>query len=209
MRTLFAAVASLALALIATPSQAQLIVVGNALGNACWRAAEFGAMDLNIGYEDCTRALELPGMSFYNRAATYVNRAVIRMRAGDSGGALADATRASEMMPRLGEAHVNRGAALLNLMRPEEALTAIDTGLTEGSEKLHLVYYNRASAKYLLGDIPGAYYDFQRSVEIRPDFALAAKALTHFRVTPRPAAEGTTETVDEIVALSSPVNLYQ
>jgi tetratricopeptide (TPR) repeat protein len=104
---------------------------------------------------------------------------------------------------------VNRGAAMLNLMRPEEALEAINLGLETGTKRLHLVYYNRASAKYLLGDVPGAYYDYQMSAEINPEFALASEALSHFEVVTSPTADGGSEDViQEIVALSSPVERY-
>jgi tetratricopeptide (TPR) repeat protein len=131
------------------------------------------------------------------------------MRAGDNSGALADADAAASLSANMGEAHVNRGAALLNLMRPEQALEAINHGLETGTKRLHLVYYNRASAKYLLGDVPGAYYDYQMSAEINPEFALATEALSHFEVVTSPTAEGgSEEVVQEIVALSSPVEHY-
>jgi tetratricopeptide (TPR) repeat protein len=137
-----------------------------------------------------------------------VNRAVLRMRAGDNSGALADADMAASISPNMGEAHVNRGAALLNLMRPDQALEAIDLGLDRGTKRLHLVYYNRAAAKYLLGDIPGAYYDYLASTEANPDFALATEALSHFEVVTQPSAdagEPGEDVVQEVVALSSPV----
>lgn len=208
MRTRFLALACLAIGLISSPSQAQIIVLGNGAGNACWRAAEFGTGDLNIGFTECSRALAQPGLSAYNKAATYVNRAVLRIRAGDNSGALADADMAANISPNMGEAHVNRGAALLNLMRPDQALEAIDLGLDRGTKRLHLVYYNRAAAKYLLGDIPGAYYDYLASSEANPNFALATEALSHFEVVTRPSVDAGVpeeEVVQEVVALSSPV----
>ena len=210
MRIRLLALACLALGLLSSPSQAQIIVVGNGAANACWRAAEFGSGNLNVGFTECSRALAQPGISAYNKAATYVNRAVLRMRAGDNSGALADADMASGITPSMGEAHVNRGAALLNLMRPEQALEAIDLGLDRGSKRLHLVYYNRAVAKYLLGDIPGAYYDYLASTEANPNFALATEALSHFEVVTQPSAdagEPSEEFVQEVVALSSPVDV--
>ena len=110
----------------------------------------------------------------------------------------------------MGEAHVNRGAALLNLMRPDQALDAINLGIETGTKRLHLVYYNRASAKFLLGDITGAYYDYRMSADIDPEFGLATDALSHFEVVTRPSADasGTEEVVEEVIALSSPVQLY-
>ena len=210
MRIRYLALACLAVGLLSTPSQAQVFVVGNGAANACWRGAEFGGDNLDYAFQECSRALAQPQTSLYNKAATYVNRAVLRMRAGDNSGALADANAAANISSRMGEAHVNRGAALLNLMRPEQALEAIDLGLEIGTKRLHLVYYNRASAKYLLGDISGAYYDYQMSAEINPEFGLATEALSHFEVISRPSADGsgTEDVVQEVVAVSSPVNLY-
>lgn len=207
MRIRFLALACLSLGLLSSPSQAQIIVLGNGAANACWRAAEFGT-GLNVGFTECSRALAQPGISAYNKAATYVNRAVLRLRAGDNSGGLADADMAAGISPNMGEAHVNRGAALLNLMRPEQALEAIDLGLERGSKRLHLVYYNRGAAKYLLGDIPGAYYDYLASTEANPEFALATEALSHFEVVTQPSADATgpgEEVVQEVVALSNPV----
>lgn len=211
MRIRYLALACLAFGLLSSPSQAQVVVLGNGAANACWRAAEFGSGNMSYAFEECSRALVQPGISIYNKAATYVNRAVLRMRAGDNSGALADANAAAGISSNMGEAHVNRGAALLNLMRPEQALEAINLGLETGTGRLPLVYYDRAAAKYLLGDIEGAYYDYKMSSELDPEFALASEALSHFEVITRPAADGSDnseDVVEEIVALSSPVNLY-
>jgi tetratricopeptide (TPR) repeat protein len=199
------ALACLALGLISSPGQAQIIVVGSGAANACWRAAEFGTSNMNVGFAECSRALAQPSISLFNRAATYVNRAVLRMRAGDNSGALADADVASNLRPGMGEAHVNRGAALLNLMRPEQALEAIDLGLDRGSKRLHLVYYNRAAAKYLLGDIPGAYFDYVASSEASPEYAPTIEALSHFEVITQPSADAGEDVILDVVALSDPV----
>jgi len=210
MRIHYLALACITFGLLNSPSQAQVIVLGNGAASSCWRAAEFGTGNLDVAFGDCSRALAQPVISSYNRAATYVNRAVLRMRAGDNSGALADADAAARYSSNMGEAHVNRGAALLNLMRPDQALDAINLGLETGTKRLHLVYYNRASAKFLLGDIPGAYYDYKMAAEIEPEFTMATEALSHFEVVTRPSAENgqPEEVIEEVVALSSPVNLY-
>jgi tetratricopeptide (TPR) repeat protein len=207
MRIRLLAAACVALGLFSAPSQAQIIVVGSGAANACWRAAEFGQGNMNIGFAECSRALVQPGQSTYNKAATYVNRAVLRMRAGDNSGALADADAATNFSPNMGEAHVNRGAALLNLMRPDQALTAIDLGLDRGTKRLHLVYYNRAAAKYLLGDIPGAYYDYIASSEADPEYGPAIEALSHFEVITQPSADAGEQIILDVVALSDPVSI--
>jgi len=211
MRIRYLVPACFALGLFASGAQAQVIVLGNGAAEACWRAAEFGVGDMNEGFTLCSQALSQPNVSLRDRAATLVNRAVIRMRAGDSSGALADASTSSRLMPGLGEAHVNRGAALLNLMRPQEALEAINTGIDSGTTKLHLVYYNRGVAKYLLGDALGSYQDFRASNQINPNFALSAQALTHFTVVPRAGQTSIDPTGEdvEVIALSSPVQPAQ
>jgi tetratricopeptide (TPR) repeat protein len=203
------------LSLAATAAHAQVIVLGDGPAQSCWMAAEFGVGSMNEGFTVCTKALTQPGVSARDRAATYTNRAVIRMRAGDYAGSLADADASIGLMPSLGEAYVNRGAALLNLMKPQDALTAINKGLDLGTSKLHLVYYDRAAAKEILGDIRGAYNDYKTAVEHKPDFALAAEQLTRFTVVRRAASvtfdkagnvrsEGGEDTV---VALKTPRSL--
>ena len=171
-----------ALGLTATAAEAQVIVLGDGPAQACWESAEYGIGSMNEGFTICTEALTQPGTSARDRAATYTNRAVIRMRAGDYAGSLADADASIGLMPSMGEAHVNRGAALLNLMKPKDALVAINKGLDLGTSKLHLVYYDRAAAKEILGDIRGAYNDYKTALEQKPDFALAAEQLTRFTV---------------------------
>lgn len=203
-------IACLALGFLAsTPSQAQVFVVGNGDASACWRAAEFGQGTMEEGFDACNHALENTQLSLRDRAATLVNRAVIRIRAGDNTGALADATQSINMIPNMGEAHVNRGAALLNLMHPDQALQEIDKGIALGSTKLYLVYYNRATSEFLLGNVRQAYFDYKHAAEINPDFALAAAALSKFKVIRRTdsADASPDDSVADVIALGSPVNL--
>ena len=166
---------------------AQVIVVGDTSAEACYRAAEFGTMGRAEGFRICTEALNVPGLTVRDRAGTFVNRAVIRLMAGDYDGSMTDADSAIRLVPRMGEAHVNRGAALLNMARPGDALAAINIGMQYGTAKQHLVYYNRAAAKELVGDIRGAYYDYRRAVELSPGFLLASQQLQRFQVVRRDA----------------------
>jgi tetratricopeptide (TPR) repeat protein len=177
-----------ALVMTASAAEAQVLVIGDGPASDCWRAAEFGAGTMNEGFAVCTQALSQLGLSTRDRAASYTNRAVIRMRAGDYAGSLADADASIGLLPSMGEAYVNRGAALLNLMKPRDALTAINKGLELGTGKLHLVYYDRAAAKEILGDIRGAYNDYKMAIQEKPDFGLAAEQLARFTVVRRAAS---------------------
>jgi tetratricopeptide (TPR) repeat protein len=180
-------VAAAIIGLTASSAQAQVIVLGDSTAASCYQAAEFGTMSMRDGFEICTQALNVPGLSLRDRAGTFVNRAVIRMRAGDYNGALTDSESGIRLIASLGEAHVNRGAALLNLSRPQEALTAINTGVEHGSSKMHLVLYNRGAARELTGDVRGAYYDYQESFRLNPAFTLARDQLMRFSVVRRTA----------------------
>jgi len=191
MRTVYYLATAAVLSIAASGAQAQVIVLGDSTAASCYQAAEFGTMSMRDGFEICTQALNVTGLSLRDRAGTYVNRAVIRMRAGDYNGALADSESGIRLVGSLGEAYVNRGAALLNLSRPQEALEAINTGVAHGSSKMHLVLYNRGAAKELTGDVRGAYYDYQQAFTINPSFTLARDQLMRFSVVRRTAQNET------------------
>jgi tetratricopeptide (TPR) repeat protein len=82
----------------------------------------------------------------------------------------------------LSEPYVNRGAALINMDRPQEALRDLDTAITRGLEKIHLAYYNRGLAKEKLNNARGAYEDYRKALELDPNFTLASEQLQRFLV---------------------------
>ena len=143
----------------------------------CYSTAENG--DVNRAFDVCTRALSNPDMSVRDRAATYVNRSVVRMRVRDYNGAIADCDQSIQRWPDLSEPHVNRGAALINLERPRDALTELDLAINRGLDKVHLAYYNRGLAKEMINDA-GRLSD--RKAPTDPTFTLASEQLTRFLI---------------------------
>ena len=182
MRALKFAAVPLALGLVfaAQESRAVTIVLGGGLAVECYSTAEFG--DPNEAFDICSRALRDPDMSVRDKAATYINRSVIRLRVRDYSGAVQDCEQSVQRMPSLSEAYVNRGAALINLNRPRDAVTELDHAIRLGLEKLHLAYYNRAMAKEALNDVRGAYNDLRKVIEIQPDYVLAQEQLKRFSI---------------------------
>jgi tetratricopeptide (TPR) repeat protein len=174
------ALGAVGLAAAASPSQAVTIVIGGGLATECYATAEFG--DAFTAYDICTRALSNQALSVRDRAATYVNRSVIRLRVRDFNGAINDVDQSIQRWPQLSEPYVNRGAALINLERPREALTDLDKAITMGLEKVHLAYYNRGLAKEKLNDARGAYADYRKALELDPNFTLASEQLQRFLV---------------------------
>ena len=90
--------------------------------------------------------------------------------------------------PDLGDGYVDRGAALITLKRYDEAMADINKGIGLGQSYEHVGYYNRAVAEFYLGRITESYHDYQKALEIAPDFTPAREQLKNFVVTRRPAA---------------------
>jgi len=182
MRALKFALALGAVGVVASagPSQAVTIVIGGGLATECYATAEYG--DAFTAFDICTRALSNQALSVRDRAATYVNRSVIRLRVRDYSGAVADCDQSIQRWPQLSEPYVNRGAALINMDRAQEALRDLDTAITKGLEKVHLAYYNRGLAKEKLNDARGAYADYRKALELDPNFTLASEQLQRFLV---------------------------
>jgi tetratricopeptide (TPR) repeat protein len=182
MRTALLLSASLVLGAFAvSQATAGVIVLGSGLAQSCYKAAEHGK---GSDTRDCDRALEEP-MVNHDRAATYINRSVLRLRKNDAHGALADCEISIRINSQLGEAFVNKGAALITLGRPQEAIESLNHGIALGAHKLHFAYYDRAMAREDVGDVQGAYQDYKRALEIAPGFEPAVQQLKRFRVVPK------------------------
>lgn len=165
-------------------ARAVVIVVGGGAATECYATAEYG--DPNKAFDICSRALSDQSLSVRDKAATYVNRSVVRLRVRDYAGAIADVDLCITRAPNISEAYVNRGAALLNLDRPRDAVRELDKAISMGLDKIHLAYYNRGLAKEKLNDARGAYNDYKKALEINPQFGLAAEELKRFTVNGAP-----------------------
>lgn len=179
LKLMFAAATT---ALIAETASAQVFVIGNGLGGECYEKTKSGSTYFAAAEDVCTRALREQAMTRSNRAATYVNRGVLRMRKGYYDKALEDYDAAINLRPNIGEAYLNRGAALIYTSDFASAIAPLDRAIELDSRDLFAAYYNRGIAKENSGDIPGAYYDFQKALELKPDWDLALHQLSRFTV---------------------------
>jgi tetratricopeptide (TPR) repeat protein len=163
------------------PAGAAVTVLGNGLGANCFHTAEFGG-DPGSGIQTCTLAIQQEPLSLSDKAATYINRGILRSRVGDMDGALRDYDWGLRMDGVHGEGYVDRGATYIALQRYQDALNDINKGIELGAKKPHIAYYDRAIAHEALGNIRAAYQDYKKAVEIEPDFALATEQLSRFKV---------------------------
>lgn len=170
----------------ASPAFAGTVLLRSGVGRDCYEQTLLDALTLNAqkAIAICSADLNDPDIDDYNRAATLINRADLRLRVQDYVGAAADADRSMTVYANIPAAYVNRGAAMIGLKRYDEAVTALDKALALNADKPELVYFNRALAKENMGDIRGAYYDYLKASQINPKFEPATQELTRFQVTP-------------------------
>lgn len=175
-------IAAAATALAAETASAQVFVIGQGLGGDCYQKTKSGFSNFRATEEICTRALREQAMTRKNRAATYVNRGVLRMREGQYDKALEDYSEATTLMPDLGAAYLNEGAAHIYLKDFDSAIAPLNRAIQLESADLFAAHYNRAIARENTGDVAGAYDDFQKSLELKPGWELAERQLTRFSV---------------------------
>jgi len=179
-RLIFCMAAAVAIA-AGSEARASVTVIGGGLAEACSRAALTGKTEYR--YEAaCTQSIEQEQLNPRDRAGTYVNRGVLRMRRQDFVAATKDFNQALKVKPDLGEAYVNRGAASIGQHRYADGLTDLNKGLQLGVEEPAKAYYNRALAFEGLDDIKSAYFDYQKALELSPDWAAPKQELARFHV---------------------------
>jgi tetratricopeptide (TPR) repeat protein len=179
-RALILAAAALSLAPLAG---AQVTVIGGGIARDCYEAVKFNLSRPGDAEELCTRAIQLEAMNVSNKAATFTNRGVLRMRQGNYDAALADYATAKKMKPDTGATWLNEGAAYIFKKDFNSALVSLEKAIELNSEDLYAAYYNRAIAKENTGDVQGAYYDFVKSKELNPEFEATDRQLARFTLT--------------------------
>jgi tetratricopeptide (TPR) repeat protein len=159
-------------------------VIGGGMAKACSAVALDGAADRK-SEETCTTALDTELLSPRDRAGTYVNRGIIKLRRTEWTSAKHDFDRAVGLKPDLGEIYINRGAALIGMRRYQEGLSDLNRALTLGVDETEKAYFNRALAYEGLDDMRSAYLDYQKALELKPDWDVPKRELSRFTVTRR------------------------
>jgi tetratricopeptide (TPR) repeat protein len=171
---------------IAIPNAQAAISVFGSSGTAklCYDGAESGS-DAGAYIFSCDEALN-SSMSPHDRAATFINRGVLRLELNEVNFALADFNAGLAVDGSIGEGYIDRGASLIEKRQFAEAIENIDKGLSLGAKKPGLAYYDRAIAHEALGNLPAAYADYQQALVLQPDLTLASDELKRFKVVRKP-----------------------
>ena len=165
----------------AAGAQAAVTVLGGGMARQCSVAALNGASD-SKSEDMCTLALESELLNLRDRAGTYVNRGVLKLRRKEFASAQWDFNRAIETKSDIGEAYVNRGAAHVGSKRYAEGLADINKAIELGVEEPEKAYFNRALAYEGLDNLKAAYFDFRKAQELAPEWEQPAKELARYTV---------------------------
>jgi tetratricopeptide (TPR) repeat protein len=156
--------------LSATAAHGQAVtVIGGGMARLCSQAALAGQFDWEAE-SNCTGALTTEVLNPLDRAGTFVNRGVMKLRRKDFTGASTDFDSALSTKPDLGEAFLNRGAAALGSRRFGASLSDLNRAIELGVQEPEKAYYNRALAYEKLGLRQEALADYTKAIELRPEW---------------------------------------
>ena len=194
MTRIGAAVAMAAALCLPAAALAQSVqVVGNGSGEDCWKAAKattYLKMDsaaLEARWKSdaigaCDDALKSQQMNRIDTASTWVNRGILEMSRERYKNARGNFKEALNLMPKLPEAHVDLGSALINLQQFADGAKETEMGLQLGSHEAERGWYNLGIAYEELGDLQKSYESFRHAAELAPDWQDPQKQMARFSV---------------------------
>lgn len=157
---------------------AGMTVTGGGLARACSEATTDGESAFRFE-KICTNALNFERLTPEGRAATLVNRGIIRLRHKSYDQAIADFNLALRYRPEFAEAYANRGAADIGAHRFAESLSDINRALALGVQRPEKAFYNRGLAHEGLDDLGSAHRDYERALEFAPNWTLVKEQIAH------------------------------
>ncbi len=152
MKALLASLFAAAGLVLASGASAAITVLGPGPAKECYDYAENGG-NLADGVARCSFALQT-ALTIGDRAATFVNRGVIRLALHQNEEALADINAGLALDGSLGDAYVDRGAVSIALGRYDDGLADLNKGIALGPHRPHIAYYDRAIVYEHNGDHP-------------------------------------------------------
>jgi len=174
---------AMTLGLSAAPAIASIVTIGTPLAQDCFTWAE--RRDARPDALDtCTRALREP-LDLENRAATLVNRGVIRLIHNDLPGAEADFDAAIALRPNLSDAWLNKGFIRLRTGDGSAALPLLERALELRARRPALAYFARGIAHEQVGNVRAAYADLVRARDLEPGWSMPQQALARYSVVQR------------------------
>ncbi len=170
------------LAATSVPAIGAITVIGSSSARMCYEAADSPMMPTGRELRHCDAAFSEEALSRHDMVATYVNRGILRLRRGQTDQAIRDFDSAIAMDPRQPEAYLNKGAALIRLNNPADALQLFTVAIERHTQRPEIAHFGRAIANEELGNVRAAYMDYRRASELDPNWADPQTELRRFRV---------------------------
>ena len=171
----------LAGALSISGAQAAETVIGGGVAQSCYEGADKGLSPHDY-IPLCNMALTSI-LTPRDRAATLVNRGILKLANKDARGSFADFNAGLSIRSDMAEGYVDRGASLIMMKRYDEALAEITKGIAMNAKRPQLAYYDRGLANEALGNVQAAYEDYKQAQLIDPYFEEPGNELKRFHVT--------------------------
>ncbi|NNC38336.1 MAG: tetratricopeptide repeat protein [Acidimicrobiales bacterium] len=171
---------------MSSTASAQLTVIGNGAAKDCYHSVKHGDPGRIGTIKACEGALDELSLKLKDRAATHVNIGILYMRKKDYEEAEEHYNKALKMADNVSEIHINLSANYIYTGRYQEAITAANTAIEMGTDKMPEVLFNRAMAYDHLKQYTKAYNDLKKALELRPDWPVALNAIDNYEVVPAP-----------------------
>jgi tetratricopeptide (TPR) repeat protein len=179
-------VAAAVLAAVSVPALGAVTVIGNSSARMCYEAADSPSLPSMRDFDYCNAAFTEGAMSQHDEVATHVNRGILRLRRSQVDGAIADFDEAMRIDPRQPEAYLNKGAALIQLNNPTEAVRLFTVAIDYHTSRPEIAYFGRAIAHETLGNVRAAYDDYRVASQLAPNWQDPQTELRRFRVVSAP-----------------------
>lgn len=162
------------------PVTAAVTVIGSSSARLCYEAARSRQTSADA-IARCDAAFD-EAISADDEVATYVNRGVLRVLRGDTGGAARDYDAALALDPDEPEAWLNKALLRLRQDQAGAAIPMFDAALNKRTGEPGMAHYGRAIAHEQLGNLPAAYADYRRATELSPEWEAPRTELARFQV---------------------------
>jgi tetratricopeptide (TPR) repeat protein len=167
--------------LLSTPAahadtEGAVSVLSSGAARSCYVDANFGTASLQ-SIATCSDALADGTLPADDRAATFINRGILKDRLSNYSGALGDYNAGLEIRPDLVDAYVDRGALAIQLGHYAEAIADLTKAITLGTRSPEAAYYDRGLVRERSGDASGACADFRQALDLQPNFIPARQSV--------------------------------
>lgn len=162
----------------------------------CYESAEYAVRSFSGSVSDiveCNSAIREGRLNRRDKAATYINRGIIRVNMGDVERAQQDYLSALDISDRSPETFLNLGNLQFMMQDYSAAISDYDHAESLGLTQRHVLFLNRGMAYMRVGQFDIAEVEYRKALDIRPDWLNAQDKLAELEEKRADAAEAAAE----------------